>query len=95
MAQRKRYPGQFKARVVIEAIAGHKTVNQISAEHGVHPTQVVAWKKQALERLPEVLAKGKDKSARQQDNIDAQLYQQIGRLTMEVDYLKKKLGLCQ
>ncbi len=95
MAQRKRYGGQLKARVVLEAIAGHKTVNQISAEHGVHPTQVAAWKKQALERLPEVLANGKDKNTRQQDNIEAQLYQQIGRLTMEVDYLKKKSGLCQ
>jgi len=95
MAQRKHYGGQFKARVVIEAIAGHKTVNQISAEHGVHPTQVAKWKKQALERLPEVLANGKDKNTRQQDNTEAQLYQQIGRLTMEVEYLKKKSGLCQ
>lgn len=95
MAQRKRYGGQFKARVVLEAIAGHKTVNQISAEHGVHPAQVAKWKKQALDRLPEILANSKDKGVRQQDNIEAQLYQQIGRLTMEVDYLKKKLGLCQ
>jgi len=95
MAQRKRYGGQFKARVAIEAIAGHKTVNQISAEHGVHPTQVAKWKKQAVHQLPEVLANGKGKSIRQQDNIEAKLYQQIGRLTMEVEYLKKKSGLCQ
>ena len=95
MAQRRRYGGQLKTRVVIEAIRGHKTANQISAEYGVHSTQVAKWKKQALERLPEVLANGKDKGSRRQDNIDAQLYQQIGRLTMEVDYLKKKLDLCQ
>ena len=58
MAQRKRCGGQFKVRVAIEAITGHKTVNQISTEHGVHPTQVTKWKKQAVHQLPEVLAKG-------------------------------------
>ena len=95
MAQRKRYGGQFKARVAIEAIAGHKTVNQISAEYGVHPTQVAKWKKQALERLPEVLSDSIAKSNRPQEDNQARLYQQIGQLTMEVEYLKKKLGLCQ
>jgi transposase-like protein len=95
MAQRKRYGGQFKARVAMEAIAGHKTVNQISAEHGVHPTQVAKWKKQALQLLPEVLGNGNGKTERRQDSNEGQLYQQIGRLTMEVEYLKKKLDLCQ
>jgi len=54
MAQRKRHTGQFKARVAIEPIAGHKTVNQIAAEYGIHPSQVNKWKKQAVEGLPEV-----------------------------------------
>ena len=89
MAQRKRYGGQFKARVAIEAIAGHKTVNQISAEYGVHPTQVAKWKRQALDRLPEILSDNTTKSNRPAEDNQARLYQQIGQLTMEVEYLKK------
>jgi transposase-like protein len=95
MAQRKRHTGQFKARVAIEAIAGHKTVNQIAAEYGVHPSQVNKWKKDAVERLPEVLCDGRGGKDGRQDELEARLYQQIGQLTMGLDYLKKKLGLCQ
>ena len=95
MAQRKRYGGPFKARVAVEAIAGHKTVNQISAEYGIHPTQVAKWKRQALERLPEVLSDNTARDNHQQEDNQTRLYQQIGQLTMEVEYLKKKLGLCQ
>jgi transposase-like protein len=95
MAQRKRHTGQFKARVAIEAIAGHKTVNQIAGEYGVHPSQVNKWKKDAVERLPEVLSDGRNSKHDRQEELEARLYQQIGQLTMELDYLKKKLGLCQ
>ena len=59
MAQRKRHTGQFKARVAIEAIAGHKTVNQIAGEYGIHPSQVNKWKKDAVQRLPEILSDGR------------------------------------
>ncbi len=95
MAQRKRHTGQFKARVAVEAIGGHKTVNQIAAEYGIHPSQVNKWKKQALERLPEVLCDGRGGNNGRQEEIEARLYQQIGQLTMELGYLKKKLGFCR
>jgi transposase-like protein len=95
MTQRKRHTGPFKARVAIEAIAGHKTVNQIAAEYGIHPSQVNKWKKDAVDRLPEVLSDGRGGKNGRQEELEAQLYQQIGRLTMELDYLKKKLGLCR
>ena len=95
MAQRKRHGVPFKTRVVIEAIAGHKTVNEIATRYQVHPTQVNKWKKDALDRLPEVLTDGRSRKAHQQSDLEASLYQQIGQLTMEVDYLKKKLELCQ
>ena len=94
MAQRRKHTGQFKARVAVEAIAGHKTVNQIAAEYGVHPSQVNKWKKQALEGLPEVLCDGRAGTNGRQEEIEARLYQQIGQLTMELGYLKKKLGFC-
>lgn len=95
MAQRRKHNGPFKARVAVEAIAGHKTVNQIAAEYGIHPSQVNQWKKQALERLPEVLSDSRAGKEGYQEETEARLYQQIGQLTMEVGYLKKKLGFCQ
>ena len=94
MAQRRKHTGQFKARVTVEAITGHKTVNQIAAEYGIHPSQVNTWKKQVLERLPEVLSDGRTGRDSRPEETEARLYQQIGQLTMEVGYLKKKLGFC-
>jgi transposase len=95
MAQRRQHGGAFKARVVVEAIAGHKTVNEIASAYEVHPSQVAKWKADALARLPEVLSDGRKGKAVQERETEAQLYQEIGRLTMEVEYLKKKLGLCR
>lgn len=94
MAQRRKHTGQFKARVAIEAIAGHKTVNEISAEYGVHASQIHKWKKQALEHLPELLDGSRTSRRDAREAVESRLYQQIGQLTMEVEYLKKKLGLC-
>lgn len=94
MAQRRKHTGQFKARVAVEAIKGHMTVNEISAEYGVHASQIHQWKKEALERLPEVLDDGRRSRQQTHEAVESRLYQQIGQLTMEVEYLKKKLGLC-
>jgi len=94
VAQRRKHPGQFKARVAVEAIAGHKTVNEISGEYGVHASQIHKWKKQALEHLPEVLDDSRRIRRDAHEAVESRLYQQIGQLTMEVEYLKKKLGLC-
>lgn len=80
---------QFKARVAVEAIAGHKTVNEIATEYGIHPSQVNKWKKQALERLPEAFPDGRGGNNGWQEEVESRLYQQIGRLTMELEYLKK------
>jgi transposase-like protein len=71
IAQRKRLTGQFKARVAIEAIAGHKPVNQITVEYGIHPSQVNKWKKHALERLPEVLSDGRGGKNGRQEEIES------------------------
>jgi len=67
----------------------------VAHEYGVHPSQVNKWKKQALERLPEVLCDGRAGKDNRQEETEARLYQQIGQLTMEVEYLKKKLGFCR
>lgn len=95
MAQRRQFPGALKAKVAIEALKGDKTVNEIASMYQVHPNQVCKWKKQALELLPQVMA---NRRTNKQDNghcDETKLYQQIGQLTVEVDFLKKKLELLQ
>ena len=94
MAQRKHHGGGFKARVAVEALAGHKTVNEIASAYAIHPSQVAKWKAEALARLPEVLSDGGKVKAYSGPQTEARLYEEIGRLRMEVEYLKKKLGLC-
>ena len=93
MAQRKHRDGAFKARVAVEAITGHKTVNEIASAYEIHPSQVAKWKAEALARLPEILADGRKVKADSSPQREARLYEEIGRLRMEVEYLKKKLGL--
>jgi len=93
MTQRKHYDGAFRSRVAIEAIKGQKTVNEIAGTYDVHPTQVVKWKKEALAGLPGVLSDRRSPKDLAAANETEKLYQQIGQLTMEVAYLKKKLQM--
>lgn len=94
MAQRKHHGGAFKARVAVEALAGHKTVNEIASAYAIHPSLVGKWKAEALARLPEALSEGRKVKADGGPPREARLYEEIGRLRMQVEYLKKKLGLC-
>ncbi len=86
---RKRYSAELKAKIALEAIRGEKTANEIAAEYGVHPTQIAQWKKQALDGLPSVFSRPTDQEKREEDRT-ALLYQQIGQLKVELDWLKKK-----
>lgn len=93
MKKRKQYSGQEKAKVVIKALEGHKTTNQIAGEHNIHPCLVTRWKAEALDRLPEILSESRGPSRVSQERREARMLQQIGQLTMEVEFLKKKLGV--
>ena len=88
----KKYSNAFKAKVALEAIRGQKTINEISSEYGVHSTQISQWKKQALDELPEIFAHAGSERAKSEEALLASLYQQIGQLKVEVDFLKKKSG---
>jgi transposase-like protein len=88
--QRKRYSAEMKAKIALEAIKGQKTANEIAAEYGVHPTQIAQWKKQALDGLPDVFLLGKSKQEQSEEALIASLYQQIGQLKVQVDWLEKK-----
>jgi transposase-like protein len=89
-ANRTRHSSDFKARVALEAIRGHKTANQLASEYGVHATQIGQWKKQLLAELPTIFSARKAHDQQQQEELTAQLYQQIGQLKVELDWLKKK-----
>ncbi len=75
--------------MALEAIKGQKTANEIAAEYGVHPTQIAQWKKQALNGLPELFSLGREKQETSEEALIASLYQQIGQLKVQVDWLEK------
>ncbi len=90
---RKHYSNDLKARVALEAIKGHKTANERAAEYGVHPTKIAQWKKQALDGLPELFSMRRSEQATSEEALIASLYQQIGQLKVQVDWLEKKSKL--
>ena len=96
MAVRKKFSKDFKAKVALEALKGEKTIAEIASKYEVHPAQINSWKKQALEALPCAFERKSDKKAPEATVDSDQLYQQIGKLQVENEWLKKKslqLGL--
>lgn len=91
--RRKTYTGDYKAKIVIEAIKGQLTVNQLASKYGIHPNMITEWKKQALAGLPQVLSDRRGREEKAEEDLKAQLYQQIGQLKMELEWLKKKAGI--
>jgi putative transposase len=91
--QRKSYTAAFKAKVALEAIKGQRTTNEIASAYEVHPNQVTQWKKQAVSQLSEIFSNGRARADGAEEELRNQLYQQIGQLKVELDWLKKKSGL--
>jgi putative transposase len=90
---RKSYPPSLKAKVAVEAIRGQRTAAQIAQVYSIHPTLVSTWKKQALDALPAVFQQPRDSRAQAGEAEKEELYNQIGRLKVELDWLKKRAGL--
>jgi putative transposase len=88
--KRKKHSDEFKARVALDAMKGVRTLSELSSAYGVHPTVIAHWKRQLLDGAPTVFSRAVGVGLRTEEEISAPLYEEIGRLKMEVDFLKKK-----
>ncbi len=88
--KRRVFGAAFKAKVALAAIRGDKTTAQLASEFSVHTSQVTAWKKQLLEQATDLFEDGRRARPDERAANEQQLYEQIGRLKMEVEWLKKK-----
>ena len=92
---RKHYSSTFKAQVVLELLKEEKPLTQIASEHGIHPTQLRDWKKQALQGLPDLFAEAREAARTEavHEREQEELFAKIGRLTTQLAWLQKKSGL--
>ncbi|MGA8556396.1 MAG: IS3 family transposase [Candidatus Acidiferrales bacterium] len=90
--QRRSFSAEMKARIALEAIKEQKTIQEIASHYGVHPSQVMNWKRQAIQGAPALFADRRSQSDTSEEELKAELYQQIGQLQVELDWLKKKSG---
>ena len=91
--KRQTFSGQQKAKVALEALRGIKTVNEIAQQFEVHPTQVIQWKKELQEQAAELFNKKRGSKSLVDSDDTERLYSEIGRLKVQLDWLKKKSGI--
>lgn len=90
MGLRKSHSKEFKAKVALEAVKGVQSLGELAARYKVHPTQIAQWKKQLQDHAPQVFERGRGNGTVDAEGLTAPLYQEIGRLKMELDFLQKK-----
>ena len=87
---RRKLSAELKAKVALEALRGVRSVNELASKHGVHPTQIQKWKKQAMEDLPELFKDRRSREGKADEDLKSRLYEQIGKLQVELEWIKKK-----
>jgi len=92
---RRIHPPAFKAKVALEAIKEQKTIAELASLYGVHPTQITKWKRKALDFIQEIFSDKFQSQVKDDDELIQELYKQIGKLQVERDWLKKKIGLIE
>ncbi len=90
---RRNHSAEFKARVALEAIKGMKSMSELATEYEVHPNQIRKWKQQLLDQISDLFVDKRRRKSNNDEKLKEQLYQQIGQLKVENDWLKKKAGL--
>lgn len=90
--KRKSHSPAFKAQVALEALNGQRSVNELASQYGVHPTLIHAWKRQLAQGAKDLFASGAKPTPAGDETLQARLYEQIGRLQFELDWLKKKVA---
>ena len=88
--KRRRFNSSFKARVALAAVRGEKTLSELASEFEVHGSQVTSWKRELIEGAPGVFEQGRPPDGKAEGASEEELFAQIGRLKMEVEWLKKK-----
>ena len=88
--KRRKHSAQFKFKVALVAAKGNRTINEIASEYNLHPNQVSNWKKQLMTEGPVVFNSNTVRRLQEQESRETELYEQIGRLKMELEWLKKK-----
>ena len=92
MRKRRRFSGELKAKIALEALRGDRTLQEIASKHQVHPNQVSAWKRQALDGLGEVFSNGSERWRLGHESKVRELHATIGELTVERDFLSSGSG---
>jgi len=91
--QRNQYTGTFKAKIALEAIKGQRTVQELASHYGVHPNQITNWKKQLITESAAIFSGVRERRDAEEEAEKAELYQQIGKLQVQLDWLQKKSGI--
>lgn len=88
--KRRHYSKELKAKIALEAVKDYSSINEISKEYKVHPNQISQWKKQLLENLPKIFDNPRGPKTDESNELVDQLYRQVGKLQLELEWLKKK-----
>jgi len=91
---RKKHSPAFKAQVALEAAKQTKTIAELAKAYQVHPVQISQWKKQLLDGVETIFRDGRQREREEGQAIQAELYEKIGRLNMEIEWLKKSVARC-
>lgn len=92
MNNRRKHSAEFKTKVVLEALSGKFTINELAAKYELHPVQITKWKQKFIRDAPQIFGDDVQKKDLEKDQLIEDLYKKVGKAEMEVEWLKKKVG---